>query len=233
MKNILHILFLGFFLSACSTNNAQSLNVDQFENALKIKLNVQLLDVRTPEEYQSGHLNNAMQANWMDRPEFDRRVQALNKEEPVLIYCLSGGRSAAAAKALREKGFKEVIEMEGGINAWKQHDKPLVSVEKIKQISPESYQAMLQSSEVVLVDFGAPWCPPCRKMEPIILEMEKNFASQISIIKIDGGSQDRLMKENKIKEMPTFILYKNGQEVWRKSGILEKQKLQKDLEAAL
>lgn len=231
MKTIFQFLFLSFFLFSCATE-AQTVDANQFEKDLNTKSNIQLLDVRTPAEFESGHLKNAMFANWLDKKEFARRTEALDKNKPVYIYCLSGGRSAAAAKALRAKGFADVVEMEGGINSWKQANKPLVGQEKVTQISDIEYQGMLQSNKVVLVDFGAPWCPPCRKMEPLIKEIETENKSKMSVIKIDGGSQDGLMKSKEVQEMPTFIIYKNGKEVWRKSGLLDKKEIEEGLKSA-
>lgn len=231
MKSIFQFLFLSFFLFSYAAK-AQSVDVNQFGKDLKSVANVQLLDVRTPAEFESGHLKDAMFANWMDKKEFERRTEALDKKKPVYIYCLSGGRSAAAAKALRAKGFSDVVEMEGGINSWKQANLPLVGKEKLPQISDAEYQAMLASNKVVLVDFGAPWCPPCRKMEPLIQEIEKENKSKMTLIKIDGGSQDNLMKSKEIAQMPTFIIYKNGKEVWRKSGLLEKKEIEEGLKSA-
>jgi rhodanese-related sulfurtransferase len=197
--------------------------VNTFENKIT-KKEVQILDVRTPEEFDLGHLSNAMLANWNEKDEFIRRIAALDKDEPVYIYCLSGKRSAEAANVLRERGFSEVIELQGGINAWKQGDKRLEAESETAQISSNSYKGMLKSSSLVLVDFGAVWCPPCRKMEPILQEIEKENPN-ISLIRIDAGSQSTLMKSNNVLEMPTYILYKDGKEVWRASGLMEKDKI--------
>jgi len=210
------------------TSSAQIVDVNTFEKETS-KSEVQLLDVRTAEEFNQGHLSNAMLANWNEKAEFIRRVEALDKNEPIYIYCLSGGRSAAAANLLREKGFSHVTELQGGINAWKQGDKPLEGEAAIEQISNESYLAMLTSSSLVLVDFGATWCPPCRKMEPIVKEIEEENP-KVTLLKIDGGSQTSLMKNHNVFEMPTYILYKDGKEVWRDSGLMEKNKLSNALE---
>lgn len=231
MKRSIQLLFLSLFICSYAAQ-AQSVDVNTFEKDLNSVDNIQLLDVRTASEFESGHLKNAMFANWLDKPEFMRRTEALDKDKPLYIYCLSGGRSAAAAKALRERGFHNVIDMQGGIGAWKKSSKPLVGQEKVIQISDAEYDGMLQSDNIVLVDFGAPWCPPCRKMEPLIQEIEKENESKMILIKIDGGSQDNLMKSKEIEQMPTFILYKNGAEVWRKSGLLDKLEIQNALKAA-
>ena len=226
LKNTLSVCAL--IIALAYDANGQTVDATTFENKITNK-EVQILDVRTPEEFDLGHLSNAMLANWNEKDEFMRRINALDKDEPIYIYCLSGRRSAEAAKVLRERGFSEVIELQGGINAWKQGDKRLEAESKTTQISSELYMEMLKSSSLVLVDFGATWCPPCRKMEPILREIEKENPT-VPLIRIDAASQTALMKTNNVLEMPTYILYKEGNEVWRASGLMEKEKLSKAIE---
>ena len=70
---------------------------------------------------------------------------------------------------LKKEGFKEVYNLEGGIVAWKNASLPVEGVEKTKQVTMEEYLAQLKSDKPVLVDIGAVWCPPCKKMETISL----------------------------------------------------------------
>jgi rhodanese-related sulfurtransferase len=99
------IIIVGF-LFGCNTSAQTNTEVsaEVFEKGLVDK-QVQLLDVRTASEFRSGHIKNALQANWNDRAEFEKRIAALEKNKPVYIYCLSGPRSSAAAQWLRNKGF--------------------------------------------------------------------------------------------------------------------------------
>ena len=219
LKLILSVLFM-------STLNVfaqpSSLNTQDFAKAVSSG-KVQVLDVRTADEYKSGHLDKALQANWLDGKEFYDRTSHLDKNIPVYIYCLSGGRSGAAAEALRAKGFK-VSNMEGGINAWKRNNQPLVGNNaNIKQTSMAAYQGQIRSTNIVLVDFGAEWCPPCKKMEPVLNQFMKDNASKLTLVKMDGGIETELMKTLKVDALPTFILYKNGKEVKRKQGIVSKE----------
>jgi thioredoxin-like negative regulator of GroEL len=71
----------------------------------------------------------------------------------------------------------------------------------------------------VLVDFGAEWCPPCRKMEPIINQFLAD-QKDIFFLKIDGGVHTNLMQQLNADGLPTFILLKNGEERWRYKGVL-------------
>ena len=130
-----------FMITACSLNGQQAnaINPDAFLKAMSAG-KIQVLDVRTADEYKSGHINNALQANWLDKNEFNDRTSHLDKNKTVYIYCLSGGRSGAAAEVLRTKGYN-VINLEGGINAWKRESKPLVGVDpNAKQTSMASYE---------------------------------------------------------------------------------------------
>lgn len=222
IKKILSFLPLLFIaLIACSQTVNQTVNVVEFNKGLSA--DVQVLDVRTPEEFNQGHLKEAMLADWNNQEEFIRRVAALEKDKPVYLYCLSGTRSAAATKYMKGQGF-DVVELKGGIKAWKDAEYPLMGEKEVAEISEKSYREMLDSASLVLVDFGAEWCPPCRKMKPILEEVEEENPS-LSLIHIDGGSQGKLMKEFSVSQLPTYVLYKDGKEVWRTVGLTEKKVL--------
>jgi thioredoxin len=213
-----------FMITACSLNGQQvnAINPDAFLKAMSAG-EIQVLDVRTADEYKSGHINNALQANWLDKNEFNDRTSHLDKNKTVYIYCLSGGRSGAAAEVLRTKGYN-VINLEGGINAWKRESKPLVGVDpNAKQTSMASYEGQVRSTNIVLVDFGAEWCPPCKKMEPVLDAFMKQNNKKLTLVKMDGGIETALMKSLKVEALPTFILYKNGKEVKRKQGLVTQE----------
>ena len=226
----LFVLIVSIF-SACSMNGqqAENISVTEFEKSIA-KQNVQVLDVRTAEEYKSGHINNALQANWLNKAEFYDRTAHLDKSKPVYIYCLSGGRSSAAAAALREKGY-QVTNLNGGIAAWKQSNKPVKGIDpNAKQTSMASYRGQVQSTSYVLVDFGAEWCPPCIKMEPVLQAFVKENIKKLTLIKMDGGVETELMKSLNVEALPTFILYQNGKEVKRKQGLVTREEFNSWLE---
>jgi len=221
MTRCIYFLILLLGLNSCAA--AQGVDPDTFEKGLDG--DIQLLDVRTPGEFEEGHLKNAMLANIHEEEEFERRVAALDKDKPVYVYCLAGGRSADAAELLRDKGFSKVVELDGGVNAWRKAGKKLEGASKVPPISNREYAGMIGSSPLVLVDFGAPWCPPCRKMNPVLDQIEREFAGKLKLLRIDGGTQHSLMTTNGIGQMPGFILYKNGKEVWRATGVVDKTRM--------
>jgi rhodanese-related sulfurtransferase len=225
VKFFLAAVFCSAILTSCDSNAQKSnLAVDEFEKKIS-ENNIQLLDVRTPEEYQSGHLKNTLLANWNDENEFKSRVRALDKNKPVYTYCLSGARSSAATQWLRKQGFV-AYNLEGGISAWKRAGKPVEGAEMVKQITLQEYLSQIPADKTVLVDFSAVWCPPCKIMAPVIDSLVSQHGSQFVLVKIDGGSQTDICKELKVDAFPTFIIYKHGKEDWRRQGIISAKELE-------
>jgi rhodanese-related sulfurtransferase len=227
MTRLFSMLLSVLIFSACSSNAQNALNIDEFEKRIKDP-GVQILDVRTMGEYNSGYIKNSLQADWNNRAQFDDRTQHLDKSRPVYVYCASGARSDKAAAALRSKGYT-AVNMEGGLNAWKKAGKPLEGATDEGKISSDDYNKYTSQQGLVLIDFGASWCPPCKKMEPVIAEVKK--AGGVTVQYVDGGANADLMNQYKIEAMPTFILYKNGKEVWRKQGVVSFEEFQQAFKA--
>lgn len=179
---------------------------------------VQLLDVRTAKEFNTGHLPDALQADFTKKNEFFERIKYVDRSKPVYVYCLSGGRSSAAAKWMRENGYTKVVEMDGGVIAWKQAGKALTGGNAGPQLSITDFERSVSGEQWVLVDVGATWCPPCRKMEPVVKEIVKE--KKLKLVNVDAGKDTDVMNSINAKVPPTFVLYKNGKEVWRKEGIV-------------
>lgn len=78
---------------------------------------VQLVDVRTADEFASGHISGAVNMDWRGA-DFLAGIARLDKSQPVRLYCASGRRSAEAREALSKAGFRDVHDLEGGIAAW-------------------------------------------------------------------------------------------------------------------
>jgi rhodanese-related sulfurtransferase/glutaredoxin len=231
MKNAWLIVLL-FVVTSCKSQSGtdSKLSAEEFEKVINLP-GAQILDVRTGAEFNSGHIKNAMQANWVNREEFTERVKFIDKDKPVYLYCLVGSRSSAAANWLLDNGFKNVAELQGGINAWKRANKTVEGISNLPQISMEAYQAIISTDKTILIDFSADWCPPCVKMKPILEELEKSKNLNFQLIKIDAGVNTEIMKSLNIEPIPFFIIYKNGKEVWRKQGVISKEELHKQLQS--
>lgn len=112
MKNYISLFILLFLTGSCQ--EAHQLPINEFsQDDLQ---NYTLLDVRTPEEFEEGHLVNAININWFD-DNFTEQVAVLEKEKTIYVYCQKGGRSAEARAVLDSLGFK-AIDLTGGYGAW-------------------------------------------------------------------------------------------------------------------
>ncbi len=219
------VVVLALLFARMSGQAQQTVDVAAFEEGMQ-QPGVQIFDVRTAGEFNTGHLHNALQADYTKKEEFSERVKYLDKEKPVYVYCLSGGRSNAAAAWMRDNGFKEVVEMQGGINAWKKAGKALDGVTAAPQMTVNTFWQAVKADKLVLVDVGAEWCPPCRKMEPVLQQFLQTNKT-VQLVKVDGGRDQEVMKAIDAIAPPTFIFYKNGKEVWRKTGIVDISELNK------
>lgn len=231
MKKILIHSFLILLLvfSACSNGqNAKfGLSANEFNEKLKQTPDAQLVDVRTPDEFNGGHLNNALNYDW-NGSNFGSQIEKLDKQKPVFVYCLAGSRSASAAANMRNAGFKEVYEMNGGIMKWRAAGLPETTnntVAQAKGMSMADYKKLTQSYKMVLVDFYAEWCAPCKKMKPYLDEINNEMKNDVKVIRIDADQHKELLKELKIDGLPVLLLYSNGQQAWRNDGFIEKDKV--------
>jgi rhodanese-related sulfurtransferase len=84
----------------------------------------QVVDVRTPMEYRQGYIKDAVNIHLYDK-DFEQRIEKLDKAEPVYVYCKVGGRSAEAVEIMKEKGFTNIVELDGGMDAWTEAKKPV------------------------------------------------------------------------------------------------------------
>ena len=96
-----------------------------------------------------------------------------------------------------------------------------------------SFESVINSSKPTLVDFSAEWCGPCKAMGPILQELAANVKDKAKIIKIDVDKNQALSAKLNIMGVPTFILYKDGQQIWRESGMQSAKKLEQIIEQAL
>lgn len=214
-----------------NTGEKNKLSAQEFANQIKSSEDAQIIDVRTPEEYAGGHLEQARNMDW-NNPDFHTQAEALDRSKPVFVYCLSGGRSAAAAEDLRGKGFKQVYELAGGMLSWRAEKLPettAASRTKTAGISDQEYQDLIDSDKLVLVDFYADWCIPCKKMEPTLKEFARELKDKLVVVRIDAEANPELCQKLRVQALPTLKLYKNKILVWERVGIIGKTELRHEL----
>ncbi|WP_055443301.1 thioredoxin [Lacinutrix himadriensis] len=87
------------------------------------------------------------------------------------------------------------------------------------------FSELINQETPVLVDFYAEWCGPCKMMSPILKDVKDNLKERVSIIKIDVDKNQALAAKYQVRGVPTMLLFKNGKQVWRQSGMLQKDEL--------
>jgi thioredoxin len=223
--SLICLLFLS--CQGQQTKTVQTVDVTAFAEKLKATDKAQLLDVRTPEEFSSGHIENATNVNW-NGDDFVAKAENYDKSKPVFVYCKVGGRSAQAADKLAELGFKEIYNLDGGIMKWNASVNVKPS-EKIIGICDQEYGELIKSSERVMIDFNAKWCAPCKKMNPYILKFQREMADKIKIVQLDADENKTIVDQLKLEGLPVLIIYEKGKEVWRNVGFISEEELRKHL----
>jgi len=133
---ILHILAIALVFVSCKESKQEevpsSVTVVTVEEMQTLLANgeLQLVDVRTPEEFEEGHVMNAINIDYKGAA-FEKEIEALDKTKPVMVYCRSGRRSAKGCEVLKSQGFTEIYDLNGGILQWQKEGKLIYTPDDI------------------------------------------------------------------------------------------------------
>jgi rhodanese-related sulfurtransferase len=204
----LTLLFLCIIcLISCNTTTAQgvkNITTDEFVEALKNSDKKIILDVRTPEEFANSHIFGAINID-VRSDDFNQKIAKLDKDQPIYIYCLSGGRSANASNILANDGFKTVHNILGGISKWSGENKPTITAEGASErgLSVEQFNSLINAKDsAVFVDFFAPWCAPCKKIKAYIPELQNEFKGKLKVVLINYDENPKLVKALGVTSIP-------------------------------
>lgn len=96
-----------------------------------------------------------------------------------------------------------------------------------------TYQEAKQTTGVVLIEFYASWCPHCQRMMPVVEEVKELLGAQVPVYQFDIDKNQEAAEEAGANSIPTFIIYRNGKEVWRRTGEMPGDELMQAVEQAL
>lgn len=135
MKNLFKlglIILISILNLNCSNNkqNNSQKNLGKISvvspQDFKLKsVNQTIIDIRTPREFRSGHIEGAININLFDN-DFLNQISKYDKEQPIFIYCRSGSRTSTASKKMSNVGFKQVYDLKGGIKNWTRSNNKIV-----------------------------------------------------------------------------------------------------------
>lgn len=238
MKNMLKWSLWAVVWVVAVACNGQAPGVKKVEAADALALlkagGIQVLDVRTPEEVSKGVLKGAQVYDY-NAGQVPAAIKALDKTKPVLVYCYAGGRSADAASELAKAGFTAVYDLKGGMRAWSAANYEVVlhgaaPAAKASTAPKVNSAAVLEKALVekkpVLIDFYAPWCGPCKKMEPILAQLVKDHPD-VLILRVNTDEEKEIASAYKVQELPTVITFKKGKQEMRAIGYQGKEQLEK------
>ena len=93
----------------------------------------------------------------------------------------------------------------------------------------DTFQDIINSDKPVLIDFYATWCGPCQMLGPILKDVKDSLGERVSIIKVDVDKNQELAAMQKVRGVPTMLLFQNGKQLWRQSGVLSKEEIIKTI----
>jgi thioredoxin 1 len=235
---VLLIIFAMSFSSCAQerTSGVNQLNATAFRSQIQNR-DVVLLDVRTPREFQNGHIENSGQLNFYDR-DFAEKLLLLPRNKPVYLYCNTGYRSNLAAGFLIRNGYTQVYNLQRGIMEWEQARLPVkvdpAAVADVEdKFEPADFSRLVNNEPLVFIDFYAPWCAPCRKMMPMIDSLKTEYHGRIAVIKINADASKQLVREIRLPSVPYFVLFQNGQPAFQQAGEMTRKEIEAVLYNAL
>ena len=222
------------FLFSCGNTNSQiieDVNTENFHQLIE-KGDGIIIDVRTSQEFNSGHIIDATNIDFYS-DDFTDKLKIVRKDVPIYVYCRSGGRSSSAADKMEKLGFTKVYNMIGGIGSWQSKGYETIKSKEVETTNQPKFtenqlNKILNNNKTVLIDFSTQWCVPCKKMRPVIEDIKRENP-HVKVLFIDADANKELVKKYQIKGVPVFIVFKNGEESFRKVGLCNKDELTNQL----
>lgn len=176
-------------------------SVEQARGMIDSDPDVIVLDVRTENEYEAGHIAGT---ELVPLSELEQRTGELDKDDALLVYCKSGTKSVEASNILIQHEFESVYNMEGGINAWVNAGYPVVS--SSNDLLSSEIDAILDADKSAFLFFYADWCHFCHEQMPIIEELELEYAEEIGVIHVNSEDNPQAITGFGVAAFPTMFL---------------------------
>ncbi len=130
-------------------------------------------------------------------------------------------------------GFKSIVNLTGGMLAWQSANLPIATGEAKPAgsigLTEATFAEKIKDKPMVIIDYNATWCGPCKQLSPILKEWVKAQNGKVELIEIDVDENQELAKAKKIESIPYLEMYKNGVKTWTSVGLIGKEELDKSL----
>lgn len=236
------LIALVLFFSCSEKQDTQTIyDVDSkiFQDLLKKNPSV-LIDVRTKKEFNEGHIDGATNVNLYDS-DFLKKINLVNKNQPIYVYCRSGGRSSMAASKMKDIGFTEIYNLSGGIDSWIDEENLIIHNNFANKEVNTNHQIfdlllfdeLLLNNNYTLLYFNTEWCYPCIKMRPIVNQFKQSNSYNIDVLLINLDVNSGFSKKYNLNGIPVCILFHKDVEIWRNVGILSFEELDENIHISL
>ena len=217
------LLLLSLILYNCSQDS--KINANKFNTGIN-SANINLIDVRTYDEFALGHIPNSINIDFNNFDEFKKNIDLIDKNKATYIYCLSGGRSSKAYAYLYEKGFTNLYELDGGIMSWRKNSFPERNlITEVDDLTLNDFNKLIDSDKLVMISVNANWCAPCIKMKPTLKKLSVEKEKEVSYHSIDYDTNKRLMALLKIYSLPSIEFYKNKKLIYSINDLIDEDSL--------
>ena len=217
------LLLLSLILYNCSQHS--KINAKKFNTGIN-SANINLIDVRTYDEFALGHIPNSINIDFNNFDEFMENIDLIDKNKATYIYCLSGGRSSKAYAYLSEKGFTNLYELEGGIMSWRKNNFPESNlITEIDELTLSDFNKLIETDKLVMISVNANWCVPCIKLKPTLKKLSLEKEKEVSFYSINYDTNKRLMALLKIYSLPSIEFYKNKKLIYSINELIDEDSL--------
>lgn len=212
---IFKLLLVVSFLTACNSVGSGFISAVDLKDKISSS-RIQLVDLRSQAEFDSGHIEGAYHYDFsvLGIDEFKNQFY---KDLPLYLYSGADSQALKFVAQLKTLGYENVTVLDGGVEAWKKSGFTL----KEKIIFPSDtieFDSAILGNKLVMADFNAEWCGPCKLLEPLVLKIREEMRYDVIVYSIDTDKKPEIANRYVDNSIPLLVFFKNGEIVHKILG---------------